>query len=94
MSVSHSRRPAEAIQPGGKPLRRELPPLPLTHNAKFISNFVPFCHIKLHRGEVNCFRGIEIIAITGRKKSNWSCDTSASLICAKRGGLITGFGFQ
>lgn len=47
---------------------RGVPPLPLTHNAKFICNFVLFCHIKLHWGEVSCFRGIEIIAITGEKK--------------------------
>lgn len=75
-AISCSSRPAEAIQPLGKPLW--VHPLPVTHNAKFICNFVPFCRIKLHRGEVNCFGGVGIIAITGRKKSSRSCDTSAS----------------
>lgn len=67
-AISHSNRPAEAIQPLGKPLCRGGHPLTVTHNAKFICNFVPFCHIKLHRGEVNCFCRVEIIAITGGKK--------------------------
>lgn len=43
-----------------------------------------FVHIKLHRGEVNCFRRVEIIAISGRKKSSRSCDSSASTnLCEK-----------
>lgn len=88
VAVSHSSTPAEAIQPSGKPVRGGVPPLPLTHNAKFFCNFVPFCHIKLHRGEVNCYRGVEIIAITGRKKVTGHVTLQRLLICAKRGGLI------
>lgn len=98
MAVSRSSRPAAAIQPSGKPLRGGVAPSPVTHNAKFICNFVPFCHIKLHRGEVNCFRGVEVIAITGRKKVTGHVTLPRFLICMKRAGLInegaTGSGFR